>query len=162
MPLFKDELNRSWEVGITILDVRKLRDHAKIDIMDSDSLSELFDSEELQYEAVWYLVETQAKTYGVDEIAFAKVFTTHYAAASAALVEAVKLFFQSTGRTETVTLIEKILLASQRLRGVASKNLNSDRFEQVLTKLVTDEEERINKAMDRALDPSTTTASSGD
>jgi len=162
MPLFKDELGRGWEISITILDVRRLRELAKIDIMDSDSLSMLFDSEEAQYETIWYLIEPQAKTHGVDEVAFAKIFTAHYVAASAALVEAIKLFFRSTGRMETVTLIEKILLASQKLRAVASKNLNSDRFEQVLEKLVTDEEARITKVMDQALDPSTTTASSGE
>lgn len=157
MPAFKDEQSRTWTLDITILDVRRLREFAKVDIMESDSLSELFDSEELQYEVVWYLVEKQAKEFNVDELQFASLFTKNYVSISTALIEAIKIFFQSTGRNETVTLIEKILSASQKLRAVASKNLNSDKFSSVLDKLVTDEEERINKAIDKALEPPTTT-----
>ena len=158
MPIFKDQENRTWIVSITILDVKRLREHVGVRLTDSDSLSELFDDESQQYEVMWYLVEAQARKLGVDEVAFATVFTENFAVATKALVEAIQLFFRQTGRPELESLISKILGASTRLRGVVEKNLSSERFDQVLDKLVVDEEARIDAAMAKALETKTVTS----
>jgi len=151
VPQFTDNRNRAWQVAITVLDVKRLRENLDIQLTDPESLSALFDSEETQYEVLWYLLEKQAEAYGLDAVAFATVYTENFTVISEALVESIKLFFRQTGRPELNNLISKILNASTRLRGIVEKNLSSEKFDSVLTKLVEDQDQRISKALDEQL-----------
>lgn len=151
MAFFSDSSGRKWTVALTVLDVKKLRENASVVITDPESLSELFDDATLQYEVLWTLVEPQAAKFGVDATVFAEVFTECFATASKALVESIQLFFRQTGRTDLSGVIERILSASIKLQSIVERNLSSTKFGQVLDKIVTDEDTRINEAMDRHL-----------
>ena len=151
MPQFKDSENRTWNVNINVLDVRYLRVEMGLNIAESESLHLLFDDEERQYEVLWALVSKQAKELGVDEVGFANIFTTCFVPATKALTEALQLFSQQTGRPELSELIGKILNASTKLRSVIQANLRSPKFDQVLNKLLVEEEKRMDKAMDQLL-----------
>ena len=160
MTTVKDADNREWTINVNILTVKRLRELKEdpISLTDPQQLGGLFDDVGRQYEVTWQIVKEQAATHSIDEMAFAEIWTKNFAKFTDALVDALKNFFQLCGKQELSGIIEKTLSVSKQIQSVVSDSVSGAKMDQYVSKIVRDEQNRIDKAFEKALkeDPETT------
>jgi hypothetical protein len=153
MASFQDKNNKNWQINVTMLDVKRLRENQSIKLTDPETLSELFNDECMIFDVLWVLCEPQADGMTADE--FAKILMPCYVPAVEALIKALTDFFQQCGRIELAKLIERTLNASKRLQKLTEENLSSTSMDQMIDQMIEREDKRMKEAM-------TNTSLSGD
>jgi hypothetical protein len=106
MARFKDNAGREWTLAVTVGAIRRVRDRLKVDLLEAaetDLLSRLARDAVLLVDALWCLVEPEARQRGVTDEEFGRAMTGGALdGATDALVEALLDFFPRPQRAKAL------------------------------------------------------------
>lgn len=122
MKSFKDNMEQTWKLQLTLGRVRKIRERIGLDVLNPRHYMQILDSLTDRLTYVCLLCEDQAKEYEIDADEFEeRLMGEGFAdAASMAFLEETKDFFQRLGQHGMARLAEKAIASlragQQRIR----------------------------------------------
>jgi hypothetical protein len=131
MAKFRDSGGRDWEINLTILTMKKLREDSDIRLTDPEQLASIFDDPVKQLDVLWAVCQKQAESYDMSPEDFAVVMTKEYTSFIECLVKGLEDFFRLCGSPELAAIIEKTLHVSKQKQQAVEKNLSSPKLKEV-------------------------------
>lgn len=135
MKQFKDALERTWSITVTVASIKAVRDVTGVDLsrIFSDQSKSLFDDVAVFATVLWVLVERQAIERGVDEARFAEgLLGDVWDSATDALLQEVIDFFPSGRRKIFQATKDKATVEAKLLEAKALKMIDSMSFDSAL------------------------------
>ncbi|MCC9655285.1 hypothetical protein [Rhodopirellula halodulae] len=148
MHTFSDHKNVEWNVEISILDAKRLKENG-FDMMDfekfSQQLSDIFDA----YEILWHIVKDQAESLSIDAEEFAKRYSKSADSAYTALVGAVTDFSQRHGKKAVGRAIARVWEATNEAELKRLQLLESKTTTDAISRVISQELEKAEKELDK-------------
>lgn len=137
MSTFTDAKDRQWTIAVTVGDIKRVRNEAKIDLGDPtpETMERLATDPVLLVDVLWSLCSVQAKERGVSDEEFGRALVGDpIDAATEALIEAVVDFFPGQRRSLLRRANAKAATVRQKAYDLALAKLDDPTLEQQVEK----------------------------
>lgn len=147
MAHFCDSAGDRWPVAFSIGIARRLKSDHSIDINDPKALAAAIDDLYQRFDLLWACCAAQAEEQGLTVDDFDARISPAFAEASAALVEALHDFFQHSGQTHMVAILDRAQAVHARMASLAVGKINSPETDAAIERAVRDAENAIDREL---------------